>query len=184
MLRIKKMFVNWWKKFLTYNSYGFDNKKYWKCRRIAMSCGEYSYFRQAVALHYVNKINLRFNSRIYTEIGGGAQFKSEPILPHQLSGIFIASTAKIGTNVTILQQVTIGGNPKSFDGKSPISKAARIGDNVIIGAGAKIIGDVEIGNNVFIGANAVVITDVPDNCIAVGVPAIVKQRKGLDNDEK
>lgn len=184
MSKLKRTCINWWKKFLTCNNYGFDSEKYWKCRKIAMSHGEYSYYRQAVALHYINKINMRFNSRIYTEIGGGAQFKSNPILPHQLSGIFIASTVRIGENVTILQQVTIGGNPKSFDGKSPISQAACIGDNVIIGAGAKIIGDVKIGNNVSVGANAVVVTDIPDNCIAVGIPAIVKRKKGYGNDRE
>lgn len=149
-----------------------------------MSKDNYSYLKKAIALHYVNKINLRFNSRIYTEIGGGAQFKTNPILPHQLSGIFIASTATIGSNVTILQQVTIGGNPKTFDGKSPISQSAHIGDNVIIGAGAKIIGDVAIGNNVSIGANTVVLDDIPDNCIAVGIPAVIKKRKGCSDDKK
>ena len=52
-----------------------------------------------------------------------------------------------------------------------------IGDNVDIGAGAKLLGPIRIGNNVVIGANAVVITDVPDDSIAVGVPAIIKPRR-------
>jgi serine O-acetyltransferase len=51
------------------------------------------------------------------------------------------------------------------------------GDNVDIGAGAKILGNIKIGNNVTIGANAVVLCDVPDNAIAVGVPAKIKQKK-------
>ncbi|MCY4127119.1 MAG: serine acetyltransferase, partial [Pseudomonas sp.] len=50
------------------------------------------------------------------------------------------------------------------------------GNNVDIGTGAKILGDIRIGNNVVIGANAVVLVDVPDNCIAVGVPAVIKPR--------
>jgi serine O-acetyltransferase len=52
--------------------------------------------------------------------------------------------------------------------------APYIGDNVDIGAGAKVLGKIRIGNNVLIGANAVVISDVPDNSIAVGVPAVIK----------
>ncbi|MGK2897381.1 MAG: serine O-acetyltransferase, partial [Burkholderiaceae bacterium] len=52
-----------------------------------------------------------------------------------------------------------------------------IGDNVDIGAGAKVLGRIRVGNNVMIGANAVVTRDVPDDCIAVGVPAVVKPRR-------
>lgn len=69
----------------------------------------------------------------------------------------------LGSNIRIHQNVTIGGRK---GGKLPI-----IGDNVMLGAGCVIIGDVRLGNNVKIGANAVVITDLPDNIIAVGVPA-------------
>jgi serine O-acetyltransferase len=55
-------------------------------------------------------------------------------------------------------------------------RAPVIGDNVDIGSGAKLLGPIRIGNNVLIGANAVVMLDVPDNSIAVGVPAVVKPR--------
>jgi serine O-acetyltransferase len=55
--------------------------------------------------------------------------------------------------------------------------APAIGDNVDIGAGAKVLGAIKVGNNVVIGANAVVIRDVPDNCVAAGVPAINKPRR-------
>ena len=58
-----------------------------------------------------------------------------------------------------------------------IPKAPQFGNDVDIGAGAKILGDIKIGNNVFIGANAVVLCDVPDNSIAVGVPATIKPLK-------
>jgi serine O-acetyltransferase len=54
-----------------------------------------------------------------------------------------------------------------------------IGNNVDIGTGAKILGPITIGNNVLIGANAVVIRDVPDNSVAVGVPAVIKPRKDM-----
>jgi serine O-acetyltransferase len=52
-----------------------------------------------------------------------------------------------------------------------------IGDNVDIGTGAKVLGPITIGNNAVIGANAVVLTDVPENCVAVGIPATIKQRR-------
>jgi serine O-acetyltransferase len=57
--------------------------------------------------------------------------------------------------------------------------AAVIGNNVDIGAGAKLIGPIRVGNNVSIGANAVVLCDVPDDCIAVGVPASIKRRSAV-----
>ena len=110
-----------------------------------------------------------------------------------LSGIYIAPTVKIGSglllgnpkcivihhkcsfgkNVTILQNVTLGGNINKKKGNqiSPI-----IGDNVLLGAGAKILGPVYIGNNSMIGANAVVINDVPKNSVAVGIPAKVVKK--------
>lgn len=78
--------------------------------------------------------------------------------------IAINELAVIGVNCTIRQGVTIGN--KNFINDVPV-----IGDNVDIGAGAVIMGKIKIGNNVSIGANAVVIKDVPDNYIAVGVPA-------------
>ena len=98
-----------------------------------------------------------------TRIGGGLA------LPH-LNGIIIHPTASIGSNCTIYQQVTIGVN--EFDENIP-RKAAVIGDNCYIGAGAKIIGHIRIGDNVRIGANAVVIADVPSNCTVVGFNRII-----------
>lgn len=84
--------------------------------------------------------------------------------PHPL-GIVIGEGVIIGNNVTIYQNVTLGRKDKEIN-KYPI-----IGDNVTIYAGAKILGNVKIGNNAIVGANAVVLKDVPDNSIAVGVPA-------------
>ena len=79
----------------------------------------------------------------------------------------IITATEIGENCQINQQVTIGYNLHS-------EKPPTIGNNVSIYAGAKVFGDIKIGDNVRIGANAVVFTDVPDNSIAVGVPAIIK----------
>ena len=100
------------------------------------------------------------------EISPGAEIGEGLSFPHAL-GIVIGD-CKIGKNAFIYQNVTIG--LKSKMGESPV-----IGDNVHIGAGATILGNVKIGSNSTIGANAVVITDVPDNCMAVGIPAKVKK---------
>jgi serine O-acetyltransferase len=99
---------------------------------------------------------------INSRLGGGL------LLPHP-NGIVIHSGAEIGVNCSIFQQVTIG--TRSGSG-TPI-----IGGHVDIGAGAKVLGSVRVGNHAVIGANAVVLTDVPDNCIAIGVPAVVKPRR-------
>ncbi len=79
-------------------------------------------------------------------------------------GVAIHKRAVIGDNTVIGQGVTIGGRSKHYD--VPI-----IGDNCHIGPGAKILGPIKIGNNSLVGPNAVVIDDIPDNCIAVGIPA-------------
>ena len=84
-----------------------------------------------------------------TDIGFGAHFETPPHLQHGLNGIIVSHYAKIGKDVWIAQQVTIG---QAIDE----NVAPTIGDNVIIGDGAKVIGDIRIGNNVTIGANAVV----------------------------
>ncbi len=88
---------------------------------------------------------------------------------HHFGGIILHPSARIGCNCTFYHQVTIGD-------RGGYGFAATIGDNVIVGAGAKIIGEVNIGNNCKIGANAVVFNDLPANTIAYGNPAIIKQR--------
>jgi serine O-acetyltransferase len=97
---------------------------------------------------------------------------------HGTSGVFISGGAVIGKNCTIYHQVTIGSN-MLVDSKNLGSPT--IGDNVLIGAGAKIIGKVRIGNNCRIGANAVVSIDLPDNSIALSGGLQVFQRENLDN---
>jgi serine O-acetyltransferase len=85
-------------------------------------------------------------------------------------GIVVSGFARFGDNCRIRTGVVIG-LARVDDPCAPF-----IGDDVDIGAGAKVLGRVRIGNHVLIGANAVVVRDVPDNSIAVGVPAIVKPR--------
>ena len=85
----------------------------------------------------------------------------------------IVDAERIGDNVKIMQQVTIG---RSIGGNK--SGIPVIGNNVFIGAGAKIIGNVKVGNNVIIGANSVVTKDIPDNAIVGGCPARVLSMNG------
>ena len=86
-------------------------------------------------------------------------------------GIVVSGFARFGDNCRIRNGVVIG-LARVDDPCAPV-----IGNNVDIGAGAKLLGRITIGNNVWIGANAVVVKDVPDNSIAVGVPAVIKPVK-------
>lgn len=97
-----------------------------------------------------------------SEIGMGTRF------PHNGTGVVIHSDAKIGENTIIYQNVTIGG----LKGQGPPT----IGNNVLIGAGACLLGEIKIGDNVQIGANAVVVKDIPSNATAIGVPARIIER--------
>lgn len=108
-----------------------------------------------------------------------ARIASPLVLPHGVSGIFITKDAVIGNNVVVFQQVTIGANTIT-DSKS--YGAPVIGDNVYIGAGAKIIGGINVSNNCRIGANAVVVQNIPDNSVVVNEkPRVILKENHLDN---
>ena len=142
----------------------YNHNTYWKMRQEVVN--PESKKCTLIRLWYLYRIKRSDafnNASMGTNLNSGAQFASPPHLPHHLNGIIISHYAKIGKNCTIHQQVTIAQDENN--------RAATIGDNVLIGAGAKIIGDVTIGDNVKIGANAVVVKDIPSNCTAVGVPA-------------
>ena len=100
------------------------------------------------------------------EIHPGATFGKRVFIDHGM-GIVIGETAIIGDNVIILHGVTLGGTGKEKGKRHPT-----IGDNVFIGSGAKVLGNINIGNNVKIGANAVVLKNVDNNSTVVGIPAI------------
>lgn len=125
------------------------------------------------ALYYL------YMQRYGAYISHSARFASEPCFPHNLNGIFIAGAATIGRNCVIFQQVTIGANalPDSKGVGTPT-----IGDNVYIGAGAKIIGAVIIGDHCRIGANCVVTHDVPCNAsVILQKPTVLVRERVLDN---
>lgn len=109
-------------------------------------------------LLYIKRCDAFNNASLGTHLGFGAKFSGMPNFPHGLYGIIVSHNAVIGKNVTIFHQVTIG---------EGTGGAPTIGDNVYIGAGAKIIGGIRIGNNVKIGAGCVVAQDVPDNATVV-----------------
>ena len=92
-------------------------------------------------------------------------------------GIVISGYAQFGDDCRIRNGVVVG----LKNVHEPIAPV--IGNNVDIGAGAKVLGNIRIGNNVVIGANAVVLIDVPDNSLAVGVPAIIKQQSSSETKE-
>ncbi|MCM8711111.1 serine O-acetyltransferase [Clostridium sp. SYSU_GA19001] len=99
------------------------------------------------------------------EIHPGAKIGKKLFIDHGM-GVVIGETAEIGDNVTIYHGVTLGGTGKDKGKRHPT-----IGDNVVIGAGAKVLGPIYIGSGTKIGANAVVLKDVPCNSTAVGIPA-------------
>jgi serine O-acetyltransferase len=106
------------------------------------------------------------------EIHPGAQIGEGLFIDHGM-GVVIGETAEIGNNVTLYQGVTLGGTGKEKGKRHPT-----IGNNVVIGAGAKILGNITIGDNVKIGAGSVVLRDVPPNCTVVGVPGKIVVRNG------
>ena len=106
------------------------------------------------------------------EIHPGAKIGKNLFIDHGM-GVVIGETSEIGNNVTIYHAVTLGGSSPSIDSERQRHEKRHptIGDDVVIGSGAQIIGPVKVGNNSRIAANAVVVKDVPDNATMVGIPA-------------
>ena len=104
------------------------------------------------------------------EIHPGAQIGENFFIDHG-NGVIIGETAIVGNNVTLYQAVTLGGTGKEHGKRHPT-----IGDNVMISAGAKVLGSFTIGENSKIGAGSVVLEAVPPNCTVVGVPGRIVKR--------
>jgi serine O-acetyltransferase len=113
-------------------------------------------------------------SRILTgiEIHPAAKIGGSFFIDHGF-GVVIGETSEIGENVTLFQGVTLGGTGKETGKRHPT-----LGNNVVIGAGAKVLGGITIGNDVYVGANAVVLASVPANCTVVGVPGRCIKQEG------
>lgn len=125
--------------------------------------------------HYFSARAISQISRAITgiEIHPGATIGKGLMIDHGM-GVVIGETAEIGDNCTIYQGVTLGGTGKDVGKRHPT-----LGNNVLVGAGAKVLGPFKIGDNVKIAANAVVLEEIPEQSTAVGIPAKVVRRQGV-----
>ena len=126
--------------------------------------------------HFFFNIKLKFVARLLSnlarfftgvEIHPGAKIGKNLFIDHGM-GVVIGETAIIGNNCTIYQNATLGGTGKQHNKRHPT-----LGNNVVVGAGAKVLGNITIGNNVKIGANAIVLKDVPSDCTVVGIGRVI-----------
>ena len=135
--------------------------------------------------HTLCKMRVPFLSRWISQVGRfftGIEIHPKATIGNSLfidhgMGVVIGETAIIGDNVTLYQGVTLGGTGKEKGKRHPT-----VGNNVVIGAGAKILGNIKIGDNSYIGSNAVVIKDVPDNSTVVGIPGRITKQDGKKID--
>ena len=135
--------------------------------------------------HFLYKMRLFFLARYLSqvsrfmtgiEIHPGAKIGKGLFIDHGM-GVVIGETAIIGDNVLLYQGVTLGGTGLEKGKRHPT-----IGNNVVIGGGAKVLGNIMVGDNSYIGANAVVIKDVPANSTVVGVPGRITKQDGKKID--
>lgn len=110
------------------------------------------------------------------EIHPGAKIGRGVFIDHGM-GVVISETAIVGDYAVIYQEATIGGTGKEIGKRHPT-----LGENVVVGAGAKVLGNIQIGNNVRIGAGSVVLRDVPSDCTVVGIPGRIISRKKQAED--
>jgi serine O-acetyltransferase len=123
---------------------------------------------------------INYYSRFLTgiDIHPGAKIASGILIDHG-TGVVIGETAEVGKGCLIYQGVTLGGTGKETGKRHPTLK-----ENVVIGAGAKVLGNIVIENNVRIGAGSVVMRDVPPNCTVVGIPGrVVKSGSQTVSDD-
>jgi serine O-acetyltransferase len=135
--------------------------------------------------HFFYRMRMSFFARLISqgarnmtgiEIHPGAKIGKCFFIDHGM-GVVVGETAIIGDNVLLYQGVTLGGTGLAKGKRHPT-----IGNNVVIGTGAKVLGNITIGDNSYIGANAVVIKDVPANATVVGVPGRVTKQDGKKID--
>ena len=132
--------------------------------------------------HSLYKLKIPFIPRFISHLGRfftgieihpGAQMGKGVCIDHGM-GIVVGETAIVGDYCLIYQGVTLGGTGKESGKRHP-----SLGENVVVGAGAKVLGNIQIGDDVRIGAGSVVLRDVPSDCTVVGVPGRVVYRSGV-----
>ncbi len=153
----------------------------WEVLFLYPSVAAIAFHRVAHPLYRINLPGFRFFARVLSqtargltgiEIHPGAVIGRGLFIDHGM-GVVIGETAEIKDNVTLFQGVTLGGTGKEKGKRHPT-----IGNNVVVGSGAKVLGSFTIGDNVQIGANAVVVREAPANSVVVGVPGRIIRQEG------
>lgn len=119
------------------------------------------------------RINYECHSKFGADVHPAAEIGEYFFIDHA-TGIVIGETTVIGDHVMLYQGVTLGGTTTSKGKRHPT-----LGNHVVIGANASVLGNITVGNNVRIGAGSVVVKPVPDNCTVVGVPGKIVKREGV-----
>jgi serine O-acetyltransferase len=125
--------------------------------------------------HWLNRLGLPFFPRLISHLSRfftGAQIGRGVFIDHGM-GVVIGETAIVGDYALIYQGVTLGGTGKESGKRHPT-----LGNHVIVGTGAKVLGNIQLGDNARIGAGSVVLRDVPADCTVVGVPGRIVYRSG------
>ncbi len=139
--------------------------------------------------HFLWNINMKFTARFLSqfarfltgiEIHPGATIGKRLFIDHGM-GVVIGETTIIGDDCTLYQGVTLGG---VGTGSHTTKRHPTLLNNVMISAGAKVIGNVTIGNNSIVGASSVVLKDVPDNCTVIGIPGRIVRENGIRVDKE
>lgn len=147
--------------------------RFWKLREACITC-KCRILRKLLICSYRTFLDMKGAS-----IPLDVVFKGEPCFPHGVYGVFISRKATIGSNVVIFQQVTIGSN--TLNDRGNMLGSPHVGDNVYVGAGAKLIGNIELGENCRVGANCCVYKNVPPHSVVASSPMRCIQKHDLDN---
>lgn len=149
-------FQSKWGKYILSLIQHYNHNKYWTRRNIVVNPKDRTpLLLKFYYLLYIKRTDAFHHCSFGTNLNSGSISDSPPNLPHGPNGIIVGHDLHIGTNCTIFQQVTIAHG------------GGCIGDNVMFGAGSKVLEGVNVGDNVKIGANCVVVEDIPDNATVV-----------------
>ena len=129
--------------------------------------------------HFLWNAHLKMLARFLSQFAPGATIGRRFFIDHGM-GVVIGETTIIGDDCILYQGVTLGG---VGTGEHKVKRHPTLNNNVMISAGAKIIGDVTIGDNSIVGASSVVLKDVPPNCTVVGVPGRIVKENGIRVDK-